>query len=472
MMKKAGEPEEVSNTLNDQQKFSMTDLNTIFTHFSSQDIEEFYQLYQLWSLHQKREEILARMHEIHLQIVENDVYLQATAPSTIAQATLSQFRASGVNDIDLLDRMLERGDEWLDHTLQLFGLCERLDMLQGGNVTQWCIHALEGAYDWIESMADSDDNTLPSTPTISTNQPLLGEPTPEMTVADILKKLMSEEPTPELEGDYEETQHALPNVLPEVLEEREPIHSPTQDQPEDLPPTEPDSTDETIEPPLELETLHEEPLHALPNVSPEVLEASEPTYPPIQDQPDDLLHTEPDSTDETIEPPLEPEPLHALPNVSPEVLEASEPTYPPIQDQPDDPLPTEPDGTNETIESPLELETLHVLPNALPEVLEEREPTSPATQNQTNDLLPTALDNREENLIILEDAMPDLKTIRCTETPSPETNISDNRENVESRRLAVLNNKPKKLYSEKQKQKYKKQKFHQENKTQEKTEQK
>jgi len=52
------------NTLHEQQPFSLTDLDTIFTRFSPQDIEEFYQLYQLWSLQQKREQVLAKLNKV------------------------------------------------------------------------------------------------------------------------------------------------------------------------------------------------------------------------------------------------------------------------------------------------------------------------------------------------------------------------------------------------------------------------
>src|SRR5262249_10260854 len=150
-------------------------------------------------------------------------------PSPIALATLSQFRAVGVADIDLLDRMLEHGDEWLDHTLQLFERCERLDMLQG-DITEWCTHALEGAYDWIESMDDidekssSDDDTLLTMPAISPEQSL-SEPEllPVITEADFLQKLMSED------GENRELAYTVPHSVPDIQEYSEPTEAPAFD---------------------------------------------------------------------------------------------------------------------------------------------------------------------------------------------------------------------------------------------------
>jgi hypothetical protein len=213
----AGRSEEMSNTLHEEQIISLANLNTIFTHFSSQDIEEFYQLYQLWSLRQKRTEIVAQMNELKQQIIENEARLKAVSPSTIALAALSQFRAVGVDDIDLLDRMLERGDEWLDHMLQLFECCEDLDMLQE-NATQWCIHALEGAYDWIGSMSDIDDTIL----TTSIDQSLSeAEQLPATTEADFLQKLLSE--------DVEDLQPTEPDNLPEQVDlPAQPVSVPEQ----------------------------------------------------------------------------------------------------------------------------------------------------------------------------------------------------------------------------------------------------
>jgi hypothetical protein len=196
----AGGPEKVSNIQQEQQSFSMNDLNTIFTHFPPQEIEEFYQLYQLWSLRQRHAEIVGQIDKIAQQIIENETRLKAIRPSPIALATLSQFRASGVDDLDLLDRMLEREDVWLDHTLQLFERCEHLNMLQG-TATEWCEHALEGAYDWLGSMNDTNeqgdsDNTLAFFSTIPTTPSLTEietEALPATTEEHFLQKLMSED---------------------------------------------------------------------------------------------------------------------------------------------------------------------------------------------------------------------------------------------------------------------------------------
>jgi hypothetical protein len=236
----------VNHTLHEEKLFSMTDLDTIFIRFSPQDIEEFYQLYQLWSLKKKREQIISQITELQQQILANKALFEAASPSAIALAVLSQFRAVGVDDIDLLDCMLERGDEWLDHTLQLFERCERLDMLQG-DTTEWCTHALEGAYDWIESMGDindqsaSDDDTLLSIPALSTDQSLSEtEPLPITTEADLLQKLMSED------GENTEFASAFPHIVSDIQEYNEL----TEDQTQDLQPAEPDSTPDPLAQPV------------------------------------------------------------------------------------------------------------------------------------------------------------------------------------------------------------------------------
>src|SRR5438874_4282400 len=105
----------------------------------------------------------------------------------MTQSILAQFQAYGVNDTDLLDRMLERGDDWLDHTMQLLAQCEHLDIIHG-NYTEWCEHALEGAYDWIASMHEDDASVESSASTVSSSE-VFDESTEEL----LLQKLLSEE---------------------------------------------------------------------------------------------------------------------------------------------------------------------------------------------------------------------------------------------------------------------------------------
>jgi hypothetical protein len=158
-------------------------VSAIFARLDVSDVEQFYKSYHLWSLQQRIEILRIETDALHQAIVENDRLLQQVRPSAIALASLAQLQANGVNDIDLLDRMLERGEDWLDHTIQLLRHCEELDMI-GGNYTQWCENALEGAYNWIESMSENA-NDAPA----ADAQPKADMATKEQ----LLQKLMSED---------------------------------------------------------------------------------------------------------------------------------------------------------------------------------------------------------------------------------------------------------------------------------------
>src|SRR5262249_1206841 len=73
--------------------------------------------------------------------------------------------------------------EWLDLIMQRLDYCEQLDFIQG-NYTQWCEHALEGAYDWIDSMRDAE---------VDMSSPPEAPADIEATEELLLRKLTSEE---------------------------------------------------------------------------------------------------------------------------------------------------------------------------------------------------------------------------------------------------------------------------------------
>jgi hypothetical protein len=184
------------------------ELHALFEQLNPQDVEQFYRAYQLWTTQRHIAQLNAQIAELQQQRDRNTACIQRVQPSAIALSVLAQLQAHGVEDIDLLDRMLERGEEWLDHTMELLTRCEAMDMIQG-DYTSWCEHALEGAYDWIDSMTEAQ--------AVPEEAITADETTIEQTEALLLHKLMSDE----------ETQPELASVVATPSSENEPIHEPT-----------------------------------------------------------------------------------------------------------------------------------------------------------------------------------------------------------------------------------------------------
>lgn len=152
----------------------------IFSQLRPQEIEQFYKGYQYWSLLQHINRLRLQITAIEQGIDANNELLRQVQPSAPAISILAQLSSLGVEDIDVLDSMLERGDEWLDHAMQLLEQCERLDVIQG-NYTEWCEHAMEGAYDWINSI----DEEAPA------GEEHVQDPSAQDTAALLLQKLTS-----------------------------------------------------------------------------------------------------------------------------------------------------------------------------------------------------------------------------------------------------------------------------------------
>ncbi len=159
------------------------DLSQVYSRLNQLDVEQFYTGYQWWITHQRINVLQEEIDTLRLQIDENAQYMQHARPPAVALATLARLQANGVDDLDLLDRMLEQGEEWLDLIMQRLDYCEQLDFIHD-NYTQWCEHALEGAYDWIDSMRDAQVDTSPPPEAASDI-----EATEEL----LLRKLTSEE---------------------------------------------------------------------------------------------------------------------------------------------------------------------------------------------------------------------------------------------------------------------------------------
>lgn len=179
-------------------------LHTLFSRLHPQDVEDFYHSYQHWILQEHIQSLQGQIAIIQQSITENGRQMKALQPSPIAHATLARLRIHGVEDIDVLDRLLEHDDSWLNHTLELLEQCEHLGFIQE-NYTQWCEYALEGAYDWITSIDVNNQDTQDTHDDQYTSEihdsltvaakpgPQESDMLPQVTEEELLQKLMSEE---------------------------------------------------------------------------------------------------------------------------------------------------------------------------------------------------------------------------------------------------------------------------------------
>jgi hypothetical protein len=177
-------------------KSASSEISALFSMLDPHDVEQFYRAYQFWSLQRQISQLQTLIDSHQQQLTQNAARLQELHPSPIALAALAQLQANGVNDIDLLERMLERGEDWLDRTMQRLAYCEKSALISE-NYTEWCERALDGAYDWIDSVQDNPASPADVHPAESPSPvegmvaaTATGE---QITEAVLLQKLMSDE---------------------------------------------------------------------------------------------------------------------------------------------------------------------------------------------------------------------------------------------------------------------------------------
>src|SRR5450759_1938372 len=140
---------------NDVEPDFLSQLDTVFAQLNPQAVEEFYAAYRQWSLRQRITELRQRINAVREQQADNQQRLRETQPAAIALATLARLQSNGVSDMALLDAMLERGESWLDQIMQRLDYFEQFDDFISDDYTKWCQGALEGAFDWIDSLRES-----------------------------------------------------------------------------------------------------------------------------------------------------------------------------------------------------------------------------------------------------------------------------------------------------------------------------
>lgn len=174
---------------------SQEQVDSIFSQLKAEDVDQFYRGYQRWRFQQRLDALHEQIDALQQRIADNREEMQQSAPSAMALASLARMQSRDVQDADLLDRLLERGEEWLDRTIQRLEYCEQTGLI-GDDYTKWCEHALEGAYDWIDSLTGANgaaQTQQPETPDEAAQEAAASEQLPQTTEAMLLQKLMSDE---------------------------------------------------------------------------------------------------------------------------------------------------------------------------------------------------------------------------------------------------------------------------------------
>lgn len=104
------------------------------------------------------------------ELRENDAKEASYRPSPNELGAIERLQRSGVTGVDLLDKMVEQGEDWLMLTMRRLDHFERTG-LAPKDYSTWCEHALSGAYDWIDHDRLSSGAPVGSAPAAAGSRP-------------------------------------------------------------------------------------------------------------------------------------------------------------------------------------------------------------------------------------------------------------------------------------------------------------
>jgi hypothetical protein len=105
--------------------------------------------YLAWYVDRVTRQLDEHMSALRSELRENDAKEAGFRPSPNELSAIERLQRSGVTGVDLLDRMVEQGEDWLVVTMRRLDHFEKTG-LAPKDYSTWCEHALGGAYDWID----------------------------------------------------------------------------------------------------------------------------------------------------------------------------------------------------------------------------------------------------------------------------------------------------------------------------------
>jgi hypothetical protein len=140
-----------------------TAVTKIYEQIPLQAMQQVSESYMSWYVERVTSELDRTTAGLRSELRENDAKEASFRPSPNELAAIERLQRSGVTGMDLLDRMVEQGEDWLMLTMRRLDHFERTG-LAPKDYSTWCEHALGGAYDWIdhERLATSGSAPAPS----------------------------------------------------------------------------------------------------------------------------------------------------------------------------------------------------------------------------------------------------------------------------------------------------------------------
>ena len=105
--------------------------------------------YMSWYVTRVTQSLDETMAGLRAELRDNDAKEASYRPSPAEVTAIERLQRSGVTGVDLLDKMVEQGEDWLVLTMRRLDHFERTG-LAPKDYSTWCEHALSGAYDWID----------------------------------------------------------------------------------------------------------------------------------------------------------------------------------------------------------------------------------------------------------------------------------------------------------------------------------
>ena len=126
-----------------------TAVTTLYEQIPLEAMQQVSDSYLSWYVDRVTRQLDETTAGLRAELRDNDAKEASYRPSPHELEAIERLQRSGVTGADLVDRMVEQGEDWLVLTMRRLDHFERTG-LAPKDYSTWCEHALSGAYDWID----------------------------------------------------------------------------------------------------------------------------------------------------------------------------------------------------------------------------------------------------------------------------------------------------------------------------------